>query len=336
MVSYVHLLGGRVLDNLFDMLDDNGANIAEAKSASVAGQLQQYGARQYEVVNHAHDGLRGKEVFEGSRIGNCEFVSANRRYPLKDAAYAKLKGMASATCIDIPPPLEELRTRVSNDPDAVHYVVISDITPEGFPVILQAVKSLAGRNVRPIFVVGPHTDMADPASPDYILAKNVVRLINGLFFIAVAVTVTTAAALIAGKINRYVGGVLMGLGLFVLGSCAWRSRMRQHVRDVLRGKDVIPDMAGIVNTEKYKPVLALAQQEKIPVLDLINTFGQNKNFEIHRVPNKEGAVLIARGINEILRDNISGRDQSWIYSRNLQGKIVVSANNGYLCWRTKV
>jgi hypothetical protein len=114
MTTYVHLLGGRVLDNLFHMLDDYGANIAEAKSASVAGLLQQYGAPQYEVVNHAYDGLSGKEIFVGGRIGNSEFVSANKKYPLKNAAYAKLKGMASAAFTNIPPPLEELRRRVSN------------------------------------------------------------------------------------------------------------------------------------------------------------------------------------------------------------------------------
>ena len=222
-------------------------------------------------------------------------------------------------------PLKDLAAKVSEKPHAVHYVVINT-NPIYLAPILTRIKSLS--NVRPILMTGLILPL-DKSNPYYATVKKVIRVVFAILGLAVLVTAAAAISLIAHKINRYVGGVLLVLGLIVLGCGAGFPPTRHMVINALKGNNVVEGVYrdGIANATQN--VFRQAKASSIPILDLITTFNGRQNVITNGAPNAAGSELIAQGILDIVTDErqaegkvyskkpehqrFTGRSKSWVF-----------------------
>jgi hypothetical protein len=338
--AIVHTLGDSTLDNYWWLLTPNSSNNKEADKNCVEGQLKTElnsdsvrGDPTYKVVSHAYDGFTTSSVLNGDKIGR---VLNGYNSPGHKVAY-KLRKMVDAN--QFTKPLNKLRASVLESPDAVHYVVISvggndfrerlsnpigmlreiPRVHERYLRILEEVKSLSDKNIRPILMFLYRTD----ANHDPYRIYTVMKVI-GVFFTAVNVLsiagITAAAvAMLAGKVNKQKGLIftILGAAIFALSS---RVIPLKVTKGILSGQSAGMTTLGGLIEKFYKPILAKAREEKIPILDLPNTFNPYEElYEEGIEPNKEGGKVIAEGISYIVKTHKFETPESWIYSKGTKG-----------------
>jgi hypothetical protein len=335
-ISKLHTLGDSTLDNLFWTLEDCNFNVKNAKQDSVEGILQEHlKVDQYEVVSHAYDGFTTTSVLKGDQIGA---VLPNGR---AKALYMREKAFQSRFAY----PLTELQQKVSETPDAPHYVVMSvggndfrenllkpwhllkDIPQiqKRYLQILEKIKGLEGKNIQPILMLQYRTDAND--DPYWIYP--VFRAIGS---VAVIVHLTCLALLtapiwiLAGKISALVGGLAFLSG--AIGLYLSRKIVPLSVtKDVFLGKSLSMATLAALMQSFYQPILEYAKKERIPILDLPNTFNPyHKLYDCGIEPNKEGGKLIAEGIYHILKHH-DFAGESALYSKSGQSPTYTRAAN---------
>jgi len=307
-LSYVHTLGDSTIDNLFWMLQTK--NLNEAKQCSVEGQLRQKG---HNVVSHAYDGFTTHSVLGTDRIS---YVLP--RCPAK-REYVKEKAPTGRLSVS---PLENLKQKISETPDATHYVVIS-VGGNDFRVnllnpfrligdipqiqkrhqeIVDRVQSLGGRNIKPILMLQYRID-ANNDRPYFIYT-----IFGILGAVAVAVHLTCIATLVgapylflAGKISIEAAGLFASLGALGLYGSQKIVPLSVTKNVLLWNKFSISMLNGMLE-RFYQPLLKKAKEENIPILDLSNTFNPYKPLYMSGIePNEAGGKLIAEGIDHIIR-----------------------------------
>jgi hypothetical protein len=230
-------------------------------------------------------------------------------------------------------PLEDLRQTVSANPRVPHYVVLSVggndfrenlLTPwrllseipeiqNRYLKIVDDLKNLKGRDIRPILMLQYQTD-----------AKNDPYLIYTIFqaigILAIAVQTVCFAGLtapiwvVAGKISLLVGSSIF-LGSALLLYVSQKAIPFSVLKDAFEGKKISRAVFAALLHKFYQPILERAKKDRIPILDLPNTFNPNENLYVSGIePGIQGGALIAEGIDHVIRHH-SFSDESFLYSK---------------------
>jgi hypothetical protein len=320
-ISYVHTLGDSTLDNLFWMINDESKNLKAAKRNSVEGKLQTMlnaeasPDRTYRVISHAYDGFTTSSVLGGDRVGDVL-----PRWDDRKQRYLQEK----STSIDhVVQPLTKLKEAIAKDPEATHYVVlsvggndfrenlltpwrlISDISnvQERYLKIVQELKALPGRNIKPILMFQYRTD----ANND---AYRIYTILGAIGKVAAIVNVVSLAA-IATCVSLFLAGVMrFGYALIgtFLGSAAFyasRTIFPVKMSDTFSfEQNSGVSMIGSLMEKFYQPILQQARKDAIPILDLPNTFNPFEKLYTSGIePNIRGGSLIAEGLAHIISEH---------------------------------
>ncbi len=318
MPSNIHTLGDSTLDNLYWMLQNNDLNTA--KKLSVEGQLREMG---HQVISHAYDGFTTRSVLGQDRIGDV--LPLGRAYDI----YMKEKAANRQDVV----PLEELQQKISEKPEDIHHVAISVIGNDfrlnlgdrwslirdipqiqaRHAEIVDKVKGLQGRNIQPILIFQYRTDANNDPRSIYDVFGVIGAVAVAAHLICIAV-LATPLLILGGQLSLLTGGVL-GLvgaaGLYV----SHKIIPLTVTKHVLMGNPIgMATMSALIQSF-YQPMLAKAKEERIPILDLSNTFNPyEKLYESGIEPNAEGGKLIAEGIDHIVKHH-DFTGESMLYSK---------------------
>lgn len=335
-IRYFYALGDSTLDNLFWMLE-RGLSMDAAKKASVEGQLAarlNADEHQYEVVSCAYDGFTTTSLLEGDDIG---WVIGN--YP----PYMREKVKGDTPFVR---PLEELKEKISRHPESTHYVVLSvggndfrvnllnpwrlirDIphVQQRYLQIVEKIKELGNKNVRPILMFQYRTDANDDPYKIYPLMGLIGGLVAAIHILSIALLIATPLLAIAGKI-----AALSVIPLSVIGiTCLYFSHRAVPLsvtKDILSGKKIGMVFLDFLIEQFYQPMLEKAKKDKLPILDLSNTFDPYDDLYICGIePSKKGGTLISEGLEHILR-NHDFESSSRLYSKSKGDKEYQSVEN---------
>jgi hypothetical protein len=96
---------------------------------------------------------------------------------------------------------------------------------------------------------------------------------------------------------------------------------------VLKGQELAMATLGGLMETFYKPILAQAKKDRIPILDLPNTLNPYGDFYIAQIePNAEASQLIAEGLSHIIHHHDFTRG-SLIYSKKENQAEYTAAEN---------
>jgi hypothetical protein len=318
----------------------DGSSLREAKKRSVEGKLRERGHR---VESHAFDGFTTHSVLGTDTVGAV--LPKGGPYRQYYQQYMNEKAGAG----DQVSPLERLRKKVSERPRDTHYVAISvagndfrvnllnpwrlirDISgvQKRYLKILEQVKGIEG-DVRPMMIFQYRTD-----------AKNDPYRIYSIFGAlgAVAVTVHLACfALLAAPIAIFTGGLsAMAGGIAGLGGAVGLYATSRVVplsvtKNVLTGGKFSHSMLGGMLESFYQPMIAQAKKDRIPILDLPNTFNPFDDlYDCGIEPNEKGGALIAEGIDHIIQHHNYG-GESALYAKPKGQAAFASRQTG---WRVE-
>ncbi|NGX26467.1 MAG: hypothetical protein K940chlam6_00390 [Chlamydiae bacterium] len=329
--TYVHTIGDSILDNIFWVSQDK---------YSVEGQLRANG---HNVISHAYDGFTTHSVLGEDSIGAVLPSSPKKR------AYMRKK----ATNGVLVSPLKELQKKISERPNASHYVVIS-VGGNDFRVnlhdplrlvrdipqiqnrylqIIEKIKNLKGRNVHPILVSQYRTDANNDPYKIY-------TVLGALGSVAVATHLVCFSFLsapawyLAGQVSSFTASLITsvgGVGLYGSTKIV-PSAVTKDV--VFSRKKISMSMYGRMLESFYQPMLKRAQEEGIAVLDLANTFDPHGNlYESGIEPNENGGKLIADGIDHIVRNHDFSGESALYSKRNGNSEFVGVNNRNSSAWR---
>lgn len=330
MAKYIHTLGDSTLDNFYWMLLGSDKNTA--KNNCVEGKLK---AKGHYVVSHAFDGFTTNSVLGQDYIGAVLPPGSAKQTYMREKA-----GNGSAVS-----PLKELQKKISERPNATHYVAIS-VSGNDFRVnlhspwrlirdisqiqsrylqILEKIKGLQGREIKPLLIFQYRTD----ANQDPYLIYTVLGILGS---VAVATHLACFACLTApiwvcaGQISTFTGGMFALAG--VIGLYGSKKVVPLSVtKNVLLGGKISVSMIGGMLESFYQPILNQAKKDRIPILDLPNTFNPfEKLYECGIEPNEKGGALIADGIHHIVtQHDFSG--ESNLYSKSKDKSEYVGMKN---------
>ncbi|MGD2169405.1 MAG: hypothetical protein PVI40_04100 [Chlamydiota bacterium] len=313
--STVHTLGDSTLDNLYWLLKGDGSNLQEAIGNSTEGQIQEKLGDQYQVVSHAYDGFTTEDVL-GLRLRNVGSVLPP--WGIKFQTYINHKCPSVHRRVH---PLKQLEKKLPHE--GKHYVVISvggndfrENLTNPFRLIkdiskvqsryLQIVENVQGlstgnRQVYPILMFQYRTD----ANHD---VYSIYKLFGVVGTVAFAVN-TLCTALIAApavqvssisKVSKAVCSAIGSFGLYLSNKVVPLSVSR----DIVSLKKPSMSLFGALLQKFYQPMLAKAREDRIPVLDLPNTFNPYENLYISGIePSEKGSKLIAEGVAHIVQNH---------------------------------
>ena len=298
-VSYVHTLGDSTIDNLYWVIGQG-----KTKELSVEGHLQKGLGDQYEVISHAYDGFTTESVLHGDRVGSVLPQMGNTK---RDYLQEKILGRA----LDVQP-LADLKREVEGKPDATHYVLLSvggndfrvrlgnpiellseiPKVQERYLEIVKQIQDLKGRDVRPILMLQYRPDARNDNYGIYTILRWVGRI---------AVAVNTLCIATIALMRTGVIAVLLSGTIFALGS---RAIPLKVTKEAFMGHDIAIAMIGALLEKFYAPILERAKEDRIPVLDLTNTFDPYQPlYDSGIEPGLLGGVLIAKGIEHIVKNH---------------------------------
>ena len=86
----------------------------------------------------------------------------------------------------------------------------------------------------------------------------------------------------------------------------------------------------------YQPMLQRAREDKIPILDLPNTFNPSARLYTAGIePNKAGGALIAEGLAHIITKHDYAKDSRLYAKAALDAAYTGTKNNKTLEWKVK-
>jgi hypothetical protein len=347
------MLGDSSIDNGYWLLDEQGSNLEEVKQTCVEGCLQAILGSNYRVVSHAVDGFTTNSLLEGDFVGRVLSIRPGTQIP-KRLAYLQSKNIDVHAESFFVHPLENLKQAVARDPESTHYVVLSvggnDFRERlrnplamlmeipsihtRYMQILDEIKGLGARDIRPIIMTQYRLDAHNDDYGIYFIMKIVgiaFGILQGLSAVGMAVS---AWALVAGQIHPLAGAILsvVGAGILYLSSKIIPLSVWERV---VKGQELsMATLSGLMEAF-YKPILERAKKERIPVLDLPNTFDPTRALYRAQIePNAAGGRLIASGITHIIQQhNFEG--ESLLYATNLSrdDTFTASPNPGNSGWR---
>jgi hypothetical protein len=201
--------------------------------------------------------------------------------------------------------------------------------------ILNEIKGLEGRDIRPILMLQYRLDVHhDGHYKIYSILKIVgivFSVIHSLSFLGIA---ASAMALVANKIDRRLGiaALLVSSAVLALSRLVVPLKV---TKGILSGEQVgMATLGGLLETF-YKPILAQAKADGIPILDLSNTFNPNDtSLYISQIePSQKGGQLIAEGVTHIIKHHDFSFSKSMMYAkRDSNQGFTVNENPGSSGW----
>jgi len=303
---YVHTIGD-AFDNLFHLLKQ-GSPVEEAKRDSVEGQLQsQLNAlgfpqgKAYEVVSHAYAGFSGSSVLSGDIVGKT----------IHDYMREKAQGSRFIQ------PLEILQAKISENPKANHYVVISlekRFTPSTAPInqyleIVDRVQKMGGK---PILMLAYRPE----ATNDH------ERIYSTLAFFGGVVALVNAACIVylgrfgmqtlVHRVSPSDFSIIVAITTAVIVAGTFELFGSGRIRAQVQHPGMM--MMKFIIEARYRPILERAKKDQLPIIDLPNTFDPYKTelYISGSEPSKKGGALIAKAICQAVQDE--HHDDSYIYT----------------------
>jgi hypothetical protein len=205
---------------------------------------------------------------------------------------------------------------------------------ERYLQIVKEIKSLKDRDIRPILMLQYRLDAHD----DHYLIYMILTIVGGIFstihasgFLGIA---ASAMALVVNKVNRHFGLAVMSISFAALALGRLVIPLKV-TKGILSGQRVsMATLGGLLETF-YKPILAQAKADGIPILDLPNTFNPNdSSLYIAQIePSQKGGKLIAEGLSHIIKTHPFNSPKSIIYSQgNSQTEFTGIENRGSGTW----
>lgn len=341
MTEMVICVGDSSIDNGYWLINNQGSNIKSAEELSVEGQLKNELGDSHEVVNLAFDGFTTQSLLTGDRIG---WVLPGKTEP-RFQAYIdyKMKGLASK---DVKP-LEELSKVVKENADKVCHVVISvggndfrahlgapmkllGAVPEvqdRYLKILERIKQLKtlNPNVRPILIFQYRTDARAFKDPYLIYSTlGAVALIAPSCIVAIA---AFGLAIATSKISIVTGGIFILIAGFILQRVTKVIPLRV-TKEIFKLKNPGMVLLGALMEKFYRPILEQAKKDKLPILDLPNSFNPYQDLYISGIePNQNGGKKIAQGLSHIIKGSSTNPQHDYTTSKIYHCNGSVKENN---------
>ena len=348
-VDHVLFVGDSGLDNIIwefpleeqEDWKESSERIAYGMAESIEGRLRKKGdsgVPKYEVVNLAYDGFTTESVLRGAKVGGVL-----RSHPaLND--YLKAKKVDRMKIVY---PLQELKKAVEAKPDATHYVVIS-VGGNDFRGLILALKGLflgiSEVQKRYLEIVKTVSNLKGRVFP--IIITQYRPEIN--FRVMYTKSSSVSIYSILNKVARVAN---------LIPKVLWKnSPITEEISTLIAaGKDVSIPFLGALMEQFYLPILEYAKENKIPVLDMSNTFDptydqklekeqSSKGLEFSDLDFKKllynnwiepgyfGTTQIVDGIDQIIRNHNFG-GKSKIYSKKLSDESYSSTDNEPAEWR---
>lgn len=356
-INYVHTLGDSTLDNHYWMLNKE-KDTTKAKDDSVEGQLQKKLNEDldsnYQVISHAYDGFTTSSVLKGDHVGRVlNMYPGSWKTEVKEA-YLNGRNISLSDKSYFVHPLNDLKDKVAENAKDNHFVVISvggndfrerlgnpiallkdiPLVHERYLRILKEIKSLKDKNVKPILMFQYRLD----AHHDHYCIYMIMKAVGSIFATFNSLNVLgigwSALSMMTNKISHSTGVIfiLMGVTLLTLSNQILPLKV---TKNILYDKQEVAmaTLCGLLETV-YRPMLAQAQADGIPILDLPNTFNPNdSDLYISQIePSEKGGELIARGIDHIIK-NHDFSSKSKIYSKKFsEEQFTHTENRGPRYW----
>lgn len=296
---YVHTIGNSIIDNLPFLLHE-GSSIEQAKKDSVEGQLQTQlneldsTEKNYEVVSQAYAGFPPYSVLKGGTIGEKLLQGQARD------AYMREKVIDT----DFVKPLETLQTRISENPQAKHFVVIGfSLKTERYLEIADRVQKMGGK---PILIISN----LDHANHYIYTIRGVAGTILALVsVVCLAYLARFAMHVVLHKVSLYSRST-------IFATLAILNIFSQLSITLLIAKSQHPGMAltKVAVQRLSIPILEYAKKDKLPIIDLPNTIDPNQTelYSYSIESSKQGGALIAKAICQAIKNE--DPDDSYIYT----------------------
>lgn len=320
----VHTVGDSTLDNFYWV---------GKKEDSVEGQLEAKLGSEYEVVSHAYDGFTTKSVLEGDEVGGVLLPFPMNHY----ANYLRNRKINPLSPELSVHPLNALKASVAERPDATHYVVISvggndfrerlgtpwrlltDIPEihERYLRIVKEVVDLKAKNIRPILMFQYRLDANNDHYSIYKIMKVIGVIAMAVHLVAIAILAATGLLVAARKISPIWAAVTSLIGGSILLASHWSISL-SVTKDVLfKFQEPGMTMLGSLMERYYAPILEEAKRQKLPILDLPNTFNPYDSLYVSGIePSKKGGELIAEGLSHIIKNHNYESASSLLYAKS--------------------
>lgn len=300
----VFTIGDSTLDNRIWV--DHSSKCVEEKLQTKLGD-------RYKVVSHAYDGFTTESVLKSDQVGRILPHSLPNR-----ASYMEKKGEGEVK------PLENLRHDVEAAQDKTNYVILSvggndfrerlanpigllqevPHVQERYLEIVKEIRSLKGRDIRPILMLQYHPAVENNPYYIYPIFKWVGRVAVAINLLCPLVLLTLAYSYYKDKIGMkkcvFLGSLNSLLLFFNL-----RAVPIKVTKEVLKGNDVGMTVLDALLEKFYAPIIEQAKKDQLPILDLPNTLDpyDSKNYISGIEPGEQGGDIIAEGLNHIIKNH---------------------------------
>lgn len=340
-VGYIHTVGD--LDNLFWVMDDS-CSVEKARKKTVEGILQEKAKKDdLKVVSHAYGGFTTISVLNEDVVGGVLNESSHKK-----RVYEQAKKNSSGEFVR---PLDELRTSIERTDSKLHYAVIS-VGKNDFSInlrnfwrlisefsdtqkrllrIVNQIVQLREKGVKPILILQYRTDANNDPRRVYstlgILGCCVVTIH------VVALALLTAPIWAMASVISFGSAMLLGVGGAVLLYSTRKIAPLSVTKDVAAGYGIGMSMFNALLKSFYLPVLRYAKKEKIPLLDLSNTFNPYDKLYCEGIePNESGSKLIAEGVYHIVK-NHNFKGDSLVYAKSDENETYTAKPNDPETWQ---
>jgi len=334
MGFFVHTFGDSTLDNYWWMSANHGHD--EAKKNSVEGQivekLNQDSSTNYELISHAYDGFTTESVLVGGKVGSALGIFPGKKNQ-DQAAYLKNRNIDPSSKEYSAIPLRDFSTFFSKHKNETHYVVLS-VGGNDFrerlanPLALlfeiskvqkrylEILDHFKNKNIRPILMFQYRLDTNnDDHYKIYKTMKRVgvaaiaARVLSVLGFgVSLIYTSSRKIQLRSGLLFAAIAGLVFMIS---------KQLSAKVLKGFLNGQKIDMTTLGALMETVYRPILERAKKDRLPILDLPNTFNPyNTELYIMQIePSIKGGALIAEGLDHIIK-NHDFQSESKIYSKS--------------------
>jgi hypothetical protein len=352
MGTVIDTLGDSTLDNFFwRLVEEEDRNAAV--ETSVEGQLKkQFSGQEVEVISHAYDGFTTESVLNGGHVGRVLGIGPSRSHSIVNRQYLNGKQIDPGATSYFVRPLDKLKESIEKAPKSIHYVVISVggndfrerlLNPIGmfaeiprvherYLKIIDEVQKMGESNVRPILMFQYRLDVQN----DPYFIYRIMRVVGVVFATmhVLGACGVLAGLVLAGKVSFVWGSVVTLLSAACFGLSTRIIPVRATREGLKANTDLgIATLGGLMETF-YSPILARAKNDKIPILDLPNTFNPYKRLYTAQIePNQAGGKLIAEGIAHIIQSHDFTAESKLYAKRGSDAAYTAQLNPGASGWK---
>lgn len=312
MINPVFTLGDSTLDNIVWVNDPSLPSdqvYEDAKKHCVEGKLRTELGPQYEVISCAYDGFTTTSVLKGSTIGKV-FGKADPRYlaykgsgpvqPLEQLKNQLKPGNIVVISVGGNAFREILGHPIAQNDLGIFKIVskVSEIR-DCYLKIVDEVQKMGGR---PILMLQYRTNAVKDYYKIYPKLRTVGKVAAGVNIASACVISGSALAIGLEKITVVTGLICMIFAAIILKISSKFVPLKVTTQ-IIAYKDPGMSMMNALMEKFYRHILERAKKEKLPILDLPNSFDpyDNELYQSGIEPSRKGGALIAKGLANIIQ-----------------------------------